>query len=108
MGRSMMGAALVKAFLAEHRTDRRRLFNRSTDPKRVALRAKLIRALHEDGLNYSEIARVLEIDISTARYWIIEEERRSKMRSGRARNARRCRRKIYHQWEECAQAMEAA
>jgi hypothetical protein len=29
------------------------------------------------------------------------------MRSGRARNARRCRRKIYHQWEECAQAMEA-
>ncbi len=102
----MRGTSLVKSFLAEHRIDMRRLFNGSLDQKRVALRAKLIRLLHADGLNYSEISRVLEIGIGTVRYWLIEDVRRDKLRCRAANHQRRRRRKLYHQWEECAQAME--
>ncbi len=102
----MKGTALVNAFLAEHKTDMRRLFNRSLVRGRVALRVKLIRHLHAEGLNYSEIARVLDVGVGTARYWLIEHERLAKMRERNARHKLKQRRKIYHQWEECAQAME--
>lgn len=104
----MKGTALVKSFLTEHRTDMRRLFNRSTDQKLVGLRAKLIRHLYGDGLSYAEISRVLNIDPNTVRYWLIDEEKQRMMKSRRAGHERRKRLKIYYQWEECAQAMEAA
>ncbi len=103
----MKGTALIKSFLAEHGMDMRRLFNTSLDSRRVALRAKLIRLLYEDGLNKSEISRVLEVNIGTVRYWLAEKVRRDKIRARRANHARRARRKLYHIWEECAQAMEA-
>lgn len=99
----MIGMSLVKAFLAEHKTDMARLFNRSTNPKRVALRAKLIRHLDAAGLSNAEISRVLDIDRDTVSYWLQDERRRAKIRQ-RATNHGRA--KIYHWWEECAQAME--
>ncbi len=104
----MKGTALVKSFLTEHKTDMQRLFNTSTERRKVALRAKLIRALHDDGLSYSAISRVLEIDVGTVRYWLIEKERRAKMRSCHARVTRFRRRAIYHWWDDCAQALAEA
>ncbi len=85
----MKGTALVNKFLAEHNTD---------------IRAKLIRILHDDGLNNSEISRVLDIDIQTARYWLNDGFRQKKIR---ARQVGHDCRKIYGWWEACAQAMEA-
>lgn len=99
----MRGISLVKAFLAEHRTDMPRLFNRSTNPKRVAIRAKLIRHLDDNGLSAAEISRVLDIDRHTVLYWLNEELRRKKMN---ARAVNHGRQKIYLWWDECAKAME--
>ncbi len=103
----MIGAKLVKEFLAEHGTDMQRLFNRSTHPRRASLRAKLIRQLDAAGLNRSEISRVLDIDRNTVVYWLEDEFRRKKLRARAANHQRNRRNKIYNWWEQCAQAMEA-
>lgn len=99
----MKGAALVKAFLSEHQTDMHRLFNRSTNPKRVALRAKLIRHLDTSGLSAAEISRVLDIQPNTVTYWLNEKYRQKKIRV-RAINHQRT--KIYRWWEDCVRVLE--
>ncbi len=96
----MIGAALVKAFLAEHGTDMRRLFSTSTERKRVALRVKLIRRLYAAELSKAEISRLTNIDHATICYWLDDNLRRRKAIARR-------RTKIHSWWEECAQALEA-
>lgn len=100
----MKGTALVKAFLAEHQVEMPQIFNRSTNPKRVALRAKAIRHLDSSGLSTAEISRVLNIDPGTVRYWLDDDFRLGKTRT-RFVNHRR--EKIYRWWDECAKVMEA-
>ncbi len=102
----MRGDAIVKSFLAEHGTDMWHLFSTSLDRRRVALRAKLIRHLNVNGLNRSEISRVLDIDIGTVRYWLSADVRQAKIQSRRDNHERRKRRRIYQWWEECAQVLE--
>lgn len=100
----MKGQATLRTFLAEHGTDARWLFSTSTNPGRVALRAKLIRRMSAEGLNNSEISRVLNISLGTVRYWLQEDFRKYKIRRRRVNHERS---KIYRVWDECAKAMEA-
>lgn len=99
----MKGLATVRAFMAEHGTDIR-IFGRARDPRRLALRAGLIRQLHSEGLNNSEIARVIQMDARTVSYWLSDDARQGKKAA--VRTTRRVG-KIYRWWDECAKAMEA-
>ena len=98
----MRGIGIVKAFISEHGLDAS-LGGRSRDARRVALRRDLIRKLHASGCTKAEIARVIKMDITTVRYWLLDE---TKIAKNRARKARHHKCKLYHWWDECAQVLE--
>jgi hypothetical protein len=100
----MRGLSIVKAFLAEHGTDRR-ILGRSRDARRLALRVDLIRKLYSAGITKAEISRVIDMDITTVNYWLSDEAKTAKKRSVMTANYHK--RKIYRWWDECAKAMES-
>jgi predicted transcriptional regulator len=96
----MRGLSIVKAFMAEHGTDRR-IFRRS----RSSLRNDLVRRLYSAGITQAEISRLIDVDATTVSYWLSDEVRAEKKRS--AMRASYHKRKVYRWWDECAKAMEA-
>lgn len=98
----MNGFAIVKAFMAEHGTDAK-IFGRSRSASRVALRVELMRKLQAAGYTNAEIARFVNMDRGTVRYWLTGNVRAEK---NRYRDAQLRKHRLYHQWEQCAQAME--
>jgi predicted transcriptional regulator len=100
----MKGSVIVSTFRAEHGLDAN-LLGRSLDPRVVALRAELIRRLRDAKLNNSEIARVVNVDITTVRYWLSDDVRADKIRARREADRKH---KLSRWWDECAEAMANA